>query len=173
MSNETNSSLNEPELDPSIGNELNLIDNLSLNDIKDYLNEPETSKIASDFVDPNSQDKKLDYRKRSTRKKRYKFTHLSRTQRLRIQNKRLNKQQNDEVENSVAQVNESNDNSVDESNESSLSDELEQDLSTNRYLIQGKQIELNRSDYNKYIVHGKWRPAEFFRLKQLGILFLF
>lgn len=173
MSNETNSSQNEFDMDTSVRNELDLIDNLGLDEIKDYLNEPDSSKIASDFVHMDGSDKKLDAKKKSTRKKRYKFTHLSRSQRLRIQNRRLNKQPTDVAENSSAQVNESNENSNDESNESNdEADELDQDLTTNQYLIQGKQIELNRSDYNKYIVHGKWRPAEFFRLKQLGIYIL-
>ncbi|RNA03907.1 histone-lysine N-methyltransferase 2B [Brachionus plicatilis] len=168
MSNETNNSQNEFDMDTSVRNELDLIDNLGLDEIKDYLNEPDSSKIASDFVHMDGPDKKLDARKKSTRKKRYKFTHLSRSQRLRIQNRRLNKQPTDVAEHSSAQVNESNENSNDESNESNdEADELDQDLTTNQYLIQGKQIELNRSDYNKYIVHGKWRPAEFFRLKQL------
>lgn len=170
MSNELDSSQIELDLDTSIQNELNLIDNLNLSSIKDFLNEPNSSAIASSFVQIKNQEKKTDLKKKSSRKKRYKFTHLSRTQRLRIQNRRSNKQQVDNDESQIGQVNEPNENSVDESNESNVIDELEEDLTTNQYLIQGKQIELNRSDYNKYIVHGKWRPAEFFRLKQLGIL---
>ncbi|CAF0704728.1 unnamed protein product [Brachionus calyciflorus] len=157
-------------VDSSTHNELNLIDNLTLNDVKKYLQINDTEKLRSEF--DKVKVTKSNIKKKNSRKKRYKFTHLSRTQRLRLQARRLNRIQGNKLNINVSQEEKNtqeevrdneHDVSEDEENDESLNDSL----TTNQYLIQGKKIELTRSDYDRFIAHGKWRPGEFFRLKQL------
>jgi hypothetical protein len=165
------SSKDRENADQLTNTELEKIDNISLTQVKAYLEADDpaslipilqntNNKNASSSLNINNKinSKKPPLNFRSTKKKTLVVKRLKRPTQP-IKNEPKNKTKIDDQE--VVEEVEPNTSKKSESKKSLPS------LGLNEYIILGKRIHLTKSDFQKYIRSGKWCCGEFFRLKTI------